>query len=151
MFAVARDRGLRFSHCTNRLGGFDCIYVFTTPGESPDAVLRVEGGASAGYRVTSVFVLEQQRISDPARAARLLIDAWAAGDRQRALRLARPAVVDALFQAPRRPMPSFAGCPYRAFGFDCTYAYRGGGALVLRVEGGASVGYGVAAVRLPNT
>jgi hypothetical protein len=145
MFAVSPSRSLRYSHCNYRLAGYDCIFAFATPTPSPDAVMRVEGGASAGYRVTSVFVLEQQRISDPKQAAALLVAAWLAGDRPLALRRASADVVDALFRLARTPAPAFAGCQYREGGFDCTY--HGAQPFVLRVTGGASAGYGVTAIR----
>jgi hypothetical protein len=146
MFAVSPSRSLRYSHCTYRLAGYDCIFAFATPTPSPDAVMRVEGGASAGYRVTSVFVLEQQRISDPKQAAALLVAAWLADDRPLALRRASTDVVDALFRLARTPAPAFTGCQYRDGGFDCTY--HGASAFVLRVTGGASAGYRVTAIRI---
>jgi hypothetical protein len=145
LFAVSPSRSLRYSHCNLRLAGFDCVFVFATPTPSPDAVMRVEGGASAGYRVTSVFVLEQQRISDPKQAAALLVAAWLAGDRPLALRRAPAQVVDTLFRLARTPAPTFTGCQYRDVGFDCTYT--GAQSFVLRVTGGASAGYSVTAIR----
>ncbi len=149
LFIVSRERSLRYSHCNHRLTGYDCIYAFTAPSESPDAIFRVEGGALAGYRVTSVSILEQQRISDPARAAARLYDAWLANDRPRALQAADQATVDTIFAVPRTHPPAPSGCAYRDFGFDCTYT--GDYIIVIRVEGGASVGYGVVsiAVRRP--
>ena len=144
MFAISPSRGLRFSHCSFRLAGYDCVYAFTSPGESPDAVMRVEGGASAGWRVVSVFVLEQQRISDPAKAADHLYQAWRDGDRQRARRFASAAAVDALFAVPRDLALTFSGCQYRDLGFDC--AYTGDRVIGMRVQGGASAGYGVNSV-----
>lgn len=144
MFAVPRSRTLRFSHCSFRLAGFDCIYAFVDPGESPDAVMRVEGGASAGWRVVSVFVLEQQRLSDPAKAADHLYRAWRAGDRQGALRFASATAVNAMFAVPRGIALTFSGCKYRDFGYDCRYT--GDQVIIMRVNGGASAGYGVTAV-----
>ena len=145
MFAVSPGRSLRYSHCNLRQAGFDCVFAFATPTPSPDAVMRVEGGASAGYRVTSVFVLEQQRISDPKQAAALLVAAWLAGDRTLALHRAPADVVDALFRLARTPAPVFTGCQYRDGGFDC--AYHSAQSFVLRVTGGASAGYRVTAIR----
>jgi hypothetical protein len=146
MFAVSPTRALRYSHCNSRLAGFDCIFAFAAPTPSPDAVMRVEGGASAGYRVTSVFVLEQQRISDPKQAATLLVAAWLAGDRPLALRRSPAHVVDTLFGMTRTPTPVLRDCQYRDVGYDCTYT--GAHTFVLRVDGGASAGYRVTAIRI---
>jgi hypothetical protein len=143
MFAVERSRGLKFSHCSFRLAGFDCVYVFTQPSESPDAIMRVEGGASAGWRVVSVWVLEQQRLSDPAKAAGHLYDAWRAGDRRDAAKFASAGAVSTMFAVPRQVL-TFSGCAYQGGGYDCTYT--GDRVVVMRVDGGASIGYGVNAV-----
>lgn len=41
---------LQFQGCTNRNAGFDCAYSY----EGGGLIMRVTGGASAGYRVESV-------------------------------------------------------------------------------------------------
>lgn len=41
---------LRFQSCTNRDAGFDCAYSY----EGGGLIMRVTGGASAGYRVESL-------------------------------------------------------------------------------------------------
>ncbi len=51
MFAVPRDLAFTFSGCQYRQFGFDCAYT----GDRTIA-MRVEGGASAGYRVGAVSV-----------------------------------------------------------------------------------------------
>jgi hypothetical protein len=86
------------------------------------------------------------RISDPALAARHLFDAWLADDRAEARKAASATAVDALFRlGDRRHPPSLSGCTYRNFGFDCGYTSQGG-ALTMRVTGGASVGWTVQTV-----
>jgi hypothetical protein len=86
------------------------------------------------------------RFSDPALAARHLVDAWLANDRAEARKAATATAVEALFSlGDRRHPPTSTGCTYRSFGFDCGYTIQGG-ALTMRVTGGASVGWTVETV-----
>jgi hypothetical protein len=83
------------------------------------------------------------RISDPAEAADHLYDAWRDGDRRGAAKFASAAAVSTMFAVPRQVL-TFSGCAYQDGGYACTYT--GDRVVVMRVDGGASVGYGVNAV-----
>ncbi len=130
-------RNPALSGCSNRAGGYDCAYSAGLTWLR----FRVEGGASAGYRVQRAMFGD--RISDPATAAWRLYQAWAAGDYWTALAWGRPEAVRALFALPHERY-AFKGCalvpplgPYR-----CKWetARR---EISIYVTGGASVGYGI--------
>jgi hypothetical protein len=139
-------RNPAFTGCPNRAGAYDCAYSAGLT----SLRFRVEGGASAGYRVQRAMFVD--RISDPATAAWRLYQAWTAGDYWAALAWGRPEAVRALFAVPRE-RSAFKGCvlvpplgPYR-----CKWetARR---EISIYVSGGASVGYGINKVetsRLP--
>jgi hypothetical protein len=144
LFAISPSPRPRFTGCRYQNLGYDCSYAY------PDAHglyfidMRVEGGASAGYRVVSIDA--PLRFASPQSSARHLVDAWLAGDRAEARKAASAAAVAAMFSLRDRRHPSsFTGCTYRSFGFDCAYTVESG-ALSMRVTGGASVGWTVQAV-----
>lgn len=85
--------GLRFTDCRYSSLGYDCFYSSTDVGLWY-IDMRVEGGASAGYRVVSVNA--QMRFGGPDAAARYVLKAWLEGDRAKARRAASESVVDAL-------------------------------------------------------
>lgn len=87
------------------------------------------------------------RISDPQVAASRLYEAWRAGRRPAALRVATPEAVDKLFGVRRRAM-RFEGCRNREEGgFQCIYRdARLDLSLAMEVDGGASAGYSVISV-----
>ncbi|MFN2507037.1 MAG: hypothetical protein ABR540_22975 [Acidimicrobiales bacterium] len=88
------------------------------------------------------------RFSGPGETAAYLYNAWRAGDRQDAAAAAVPAAVDVLFSRAWRT-PGFEGseCQLRQLMiFDCFFQNQEE-ALVMQVEGGASVGYQVTGVR----
>jgi hypothetical protein len=122
--------------CANRDGGYDCTYSAGLTWLR----FRVEGGASAGYRVQRAMFAD--RISDPATAAWRLYRDWAAGDYWAALAWGRPTAVQALFALPHERY-AFRGCQLAQPGsFVCRWqATRRG--ISINVTGGASVGYGI--------
>lgn len=87
------------------------------------------------------------RISDPKVAASRLYNAWRAGSRSAALRVATPEAVDKLFGVRRRAM-RFEGCHNKEEGgFQCVYRdARLDLSLAMEVDGGASAGYSVTSV-----
>ncbi len=87
------------------------------------------------------------RITDPKVAASRLYNAWRAGRRSAALRVATPEAVDKLFGVRRRAM-KFVGCRNKdEGGFQCVYRdARLDLSLALEVDGGASAGYSVVSV-----
>jgi hypothetical protein len=136
-------RNPALSGCSNRAGGYDCAYSAGLTWLR----FRVEGGASAGYRVQRAMFAD--RISDPATAAWGLYRAWAAGDYWTALAWGRPEAVRALFAAPRGRY-AFRGCELAPRGsgvisFICRWAATRRG-ISIYVAGGASAGYGIAKV-----
>jgi hypothetical protein len=143
LFAIAPSPRPRFTGCRSRSLGFDCVYSYPDADGLYFIDMRVEGGASAGYRVVSIDA--PLRFANPQSSARHLVDAWLAGDRAEARKAASATAVDAMFSLRDRRPPSFTGCTYRNGGFDCAYTVESG-ALTMRVTGGASVGWTVQAV-----
>jgi predicted lipid-binding transport protein (Tim44 family) len=88
------------------------------------------------------------RISDPALAARQVVQAWQAGDRQRALQAATPSAVRTLFAFAPTPQLRFTQCRFVSLGYDCFYSSADVGLyyLHMRVKGGASAGYRVVSI-----
>lgn len=87
------------------------------------------------------------KISNPEVAAKRLYSAWKANNRRAARKVASAAAVNQLFQKRwSKPDMKFMGCENRAGGYDCSYYYEGG-ALSMRVEGGASAGYHVESIK----
>jgi hypothetical protein len=116
------------------------------------AVAGGGGGTTRGTTPTTGKPDDSERISDPAKAADHLFDAWQAGDRQLALGAASPSAVRALFAIPPTPTPRFGGCRSRDLGFDCVYGYPDADGIFfidMRVEGGASAGYRVVSIEAP--
>jgi hypothetical protein len=145
LLAIAPSPQPRFSGCRSRSFGFDCVYAYPDANGVFFIDMRVEGGASAGYRVVAIDA--PLRFANPQTSAKHLVDAWLAGDRAEARKAASATAVDALFRlGDRRHPPTFTGCTDRSLGFDCTYTSQGGGALTMRVTGGASVGWTVQTV-----
>jgi hypothetical protein len=141
--------GLRFAGCRFLSLGYDCFY------SSADVGLyyidmRVEGGASAGYRVVSINA--QMRFGSPDAAAKYVVSAWLAGDRAKAPNAASETVVDALWSrlGDRTHRPRFVGCAFRNinWGADCTFDYTTVGlGFTMQVKGGALLGWHVVAIR----
>ncbi len=153
LFAISPSPKPRFTGCHQRRSLHDCNYRY--PDGNADGMwyisMEVEGGASAGYRVAAVDAV--RRFTGADTAAKHLMSAWLAGDRAEAGNGASAAAVDALWSrlGDRGYRPRFTGCTYRSFGFDCNYDYTAVGlGLTMRVEGGASVGWTVRAVRFAN-
>ena len=141
LFAVEPTPVPHFSNCRSRNLGFDCQYGYHQDSGLWFIVMRVEGGASAGYQVVSVEV--NWRFTSPADAAKDLVDAWRANDRT-AAHGASKAAVDAIFRlASRSNPPRPLGCRFGGLqtGFLCDYTGAESGLLVLRVQGGASSGW----------
>src|SRR6266508_3192407 len=90
LFAVEPTPVPHFSNCRSRNLGFDCQYGYHQDSGLWFIVMRVEGGASAGYRVVSVEV--NWRFTSPADAAKDLVDAWRANDRTAAHGASKAAV-----------------------------------------------------------
>jgi hypothetical protein len=144
LLAISPSPRPRFTGCRYRTLGYDCHYWYPDANGVSAIDMRVEGGASAGYRVVAIDA--PLRFANPQTSARHLVDAWLAGDRAEARKAASTTAVDAMFSLlDRRHPPSFTGCSYRNVGFDCAYTVQGG-ALTMRVTGGASVGWVVQAV-----
>ncbi len=144
LFAIEPTPRPRFSGCQFRNLGFNCRYGYTDANGVLLIDMRVEGGASAGYRVVSVEA--PLRFSTPAASAKHLLDTWRAGDRAAALQAASKSAVNAMFSlANRSDPPKPLGCTFRSVGFDCAYT-GDGGRLIMRVEGGASAGWFVVSV-----
>jgi hypothetical protein len=144
LFAIEPTPRPRFSGCQFRNLGFACRYGYSDANGVLLIDMRVEGGASAGYRVVSVEA--PLRFSTPNASAKHLLDTWRAGDRAAALQAASKSAVNAMFSlADRSDPPKPLGCTFRSIGFDCAYT-SDAGRLVMRVEGGASAGWFVVAV-----
>jgi hypothetical protein len=147
LFAIEPSPRPRFGGCHFRSLGFDCTYGYAHDNGIWYLTMRVEGGASAGYRVVSVVAA--WRFTSPDAAAGHLLDAWRQGDRGGALHSASRAAVDAMFRlASRANPPRPLGCSMaeRGGGFNCDYTGAQSGVLVMHVEGGASIGWLVTAV-----
>jgi hypothetical protein len=144
LFAIPATPRPRFTECRSRSLGFDCVYSYPDADGVYFIGMRVQGGASAGYRVVSIDA--PLRFSRPQSSAKHLFDAWLANDRTEARKAASATAVEALFSlGDRRHPPTSTGCTYRSFGFDCGYTIQGG-ALTMRLTGGASVGWTVQTV-----
>jgi len=144
LWAISPSPRPRFTGCWSQSLGFDCVYSYPNANGVFHIDMRVEGGASAGYRVVSIDA--PLRFASPQTSARHLVDAWLANNRAEARKAASATAVDAMFSlGDRRHPPTFTGCTYRNFGFDCAYTVQGG-ALTMRVMGGASVGWTVQTV-----
>jgi hypothetical protein len=129
-------RNPALSGCPNRDGAYDCTYSAGLTWLR----LRVEGGASAGYRVQRAMFAD--RISDPATAAWRLYRAWATGDHWAAVAWGRPEAVQALFALPHERY-AFKGCQLAQPGsFVCRWQ-AAQHQISIYVTGGASVGYGI--------
>jgi hypothetical protein len=146
MFAIDPYPRPRFSGCQPGDGGFDCRYRYPDANGILLLDLRVTGGASAGYRVVSVTT--PLRFSDPASSAKHLLDSWRAGDRAAALGAASPSAVDTMWRVADRahpPKPGKCSLDDADHGYDC-FDEIPGGSLVMRLTGGASVGWVVTSV-----
>src|SRR6266542_2449796 len=115
--------------CFNRAGGYDCAYSAGLTWLR----MRIEGGASAGYRVQRAMFAD--RISNPATSARLLYQAWAADDRWAALAWGSPNAVQTLFGL-HRDRYALTGCELGQTSFICHWKARGYG-IRMDVAGGA--------------
>jgi hypothetical protein len=125
---------------TTGSAGAGAARATTTTGPRPAATSTTDANAEPG------------RISDPAKAAAHLFDAWQAVDHERALEFASAAAVRTLFAIDPYPRPRFGGCQPRDLGFDCRYGYPNANGILLldlRVTGGASAGYRVVSVTAP--
>jgi len=150
LLAISPTPRPRFTGCRYRSFGYDCHYWHPDAGGVSAIDMRVEGGASAGYRVVAISA--PLRFANPQAAADHLVAAWLADDRAEARKAASAAAVDTMFLLrDRRHPPSFIGCTYRSPGFDCAYTTGSavGDTLVMRVTGGASAGWVVEAVDVP--
>jgi hypothetical protein len=149
LFAFAPTAGLRFADCRYSSLGYDCFYSSTDVGLWY-LDMRVEGGASAGYRVVSVNA--QMRFGSPDAAARYVLKAWLEGDRAKARRAASETVVDALWSrlGDRAHRPRFDGCTFRDIdrGSDCAFGYTTVGlGFTMQVKGGANLGWQAVAIQ----
>jgi hypothetical protein len=149
LFAFAPTAALRFADCRYSSLGYDCFYSSTDVGLWY-LDMRVEGGASAGYRVVSVNA--QMRFGSPDAAARYVLKAWLEGDRAKARRAASEAVVDALWSrlGDRAHRPRFDGCTFRDIdrGSDCAFGYTTVGlGFTMQVKGGANLGWQAVAIQ----
>jgi hypothetical protein len=149
LYAFTPTPELRFTSCRFSSLGYDCFYTSTDVGLWY-LDMRVEGGASAGYRVVSVNA--QMRFGNPDAAARYVAKAWLEGDRAKARRAASETVVDALWNrlGDRAHRPRFNGCTFRGIdrGSDCAFGYTTVGlGFTLQVKGGASLGWQVVAIQ----
>jgi hypothetical protein len=114
-------------------------------------------GASAGQTTTTgpraaATQISAGKISDPAKAAAHLFDAWQTIDHESALEFASAAAVRTMFAIDTYPRPRFSGCEPGGGGFDCRYRYANANGILLldlRVTGGASAGYRVVSVTTP--
>ena len=136
LFAFTPTPELRFTGCRFSRLGYDCFYSSTDVGLWY-LDMRVEGGASAGYRVVAVNA--QMRFGSPDTAAK-------------ARHAASKAVVDALWSrlGDRAYGVRFTGCAFRGIdrGSDCAFGYTTVGlGFSLQVKGGASLGWQVVAIQ----
>ena len=149
LFAFTPTPKLRFTSCRFSSHGYDCFYSSTDVGLWY-LDMRVEGGASAGYRVVSVNA--QTRFGSPDAAAKYVAKAWLEHDRARARRAASETVVQALWSrlGDRVHRPRFDGCTFRSmdWGSDCAFGYTTVGlGFTLRVKGGADLGWQAVAIQ----
>jgi predicted lipid-binding transport protein (Tim44 family) len=149
LFAFTPTPELRFTSCRSSSLGYDCFYTSTDVGLWY-LDMRVEGGASAGYRVVAVNA--QMRFGSPDAAAKYVVKAWLAGDRAKARRAASETVVDALWSrlGDRAHRPRFDGCTFRGIdrGSDCVFGYTTVGlGFTLQVKGGADLGWQAIAIQ----
>jgi hypothetical protein len=149
LFAFTPTPKLRFTSCRFSSLGYDCFYTSTDVGLWY-LDMRVEGGASAGYRAVSVNA--QMRFGSPDTAARYLAKAWLEGDRAKARRAASETVVYALWSrlGDRAHGLRFNGCTFRDinWGSDCAFGYTTVGlGFTLQVKGGADLGWQVVAIQ----
>jgi hypothetical protein len=150
LFAFAPTQKLRFTGCRFLSHGYDCVYFAEWSVGLYYIDMRVEGGASAGYRVVSINA--QMRFGDPDAAAKYLMSAWRADDRAQARHAASETVVDALWShlRDRSHPPRFTGCTFRDMnhGADCAFnSTTVGLGLTMQVKGGALLGWDVVAIR----
>jgi hypothetical protein len=148
-FKPSQAKELRFTGCQLSSPGFHCGYLSTNVGLY-HIDMRVQGGASAGYRVVSINALT--RFGSPEAAAKYVVSAWLAGDRADARHAASKTVVDALWNhlGDRTFGPRFSGCTFRSinWGADCAFDYTTVGlGFTLQVKGGALLGWNVEAIR----
>jgi hypothetical protein len=149
LFAFAPTPKLRFTSCRFSSHGYDCFYTSTDVGLWY-LDMRVEGGASAGYRVVSVNA--QMRFGSPDAAAKYVVKAWLENDRVKARRAASETVVDALWSrsGDRAHRPRFDGCTFRGidWGSDCAFGYTTVGlGFSMQVKGGADLGWQAIAIQ----
>ena len=149
LFAFTPTPELRFTGCRFSRLGYDCFYSSTDVGLWY-LDMRVEGGASAGYRVVAVNA--QMRFGSPDTAAKYLVSAWLAGDRAKARHAASKAVVDALWSrlGDRAHRPRLDGCTFRGIGrgSDCAFGYTTVGlGFTLQLKGGANLGWQAVAIQ----
>jgi hypothetical protein len=149
LFAFTPTPELRFTSCRSSSLGYDCFYTSTDVGLWY-LDMRVEGGASAGYRVVAVNA--QMRFGSPDAAAKYVVKAWLENDRAKARRAASETVVDALWSrlGDRTHRPRFDGCTFRGIdrGSDCAFGYTTVGlGFTLQVKGGADLGWQAIAIQ----
>jgi hypothetical protein len=149
-FAPTQAKDLRFTGCRLLSGGYDCGYFAEWSVGLYYLDMRVEGGASAGYRVVSIDA--EMRFGGPDAAAKHVIGAWLADDRAKALQATSETVVEQLWShlRDRSQPPRFAGCTFRDsnYGADCAFdSTTVGLGLTMQVKGGALLGWHVVAVR----
>jgi hypothetical protein len=149
VFQPSQAKELRFTGCHLTSPGFHCGYLSTNVGLYY-IDMRVQGGASAGYRVVSIDA--EMRFGSPDDAAKHVMGAWLADDRADARNAASNTVIDALWNhwRDRSHPPRFAGCTFRDsnHGSDCTFnSTTVGLGLTMQVKGGALLGWQVVAIR----
>ncbi len=149
LFAFAPTQGLRFTGCRFLSLGYDCGYLSADVGLYY-IDMRVQGGASAGYRVVAIDA--QMRFGSPDAAAKYVMSAWLADDRAEARNAASETVVDALWNrlGDRAHRPRFTGCTFRDInrGSDCDFdSTTVGLGFTMQVKGGALLGWHVVAIR----
>jgi hypothetical protein len=149
LFAFTPTPELRFTSCRFSSLGYDCFYT-STDVDLWYLDMRVEGGASAGYRVVSVNA--QMRFGSPDAAAQYVVRAWLQDDRAKARRAASETVVHALWSrlGDRAYGVRFDGCSFRGmdWGSDCAFGYATVGlGLTMQVKGGANLGWQVVAIQ----
>ncbi len=149
LFAFPATPKLGFAGCRFASLGYDCFYTSTDVGLWY-LDMRVQGGASAGYRVVSVNA--QMRFGSPDAAAKYVVKAWLENDRAKARRAAGETVVDALWSrlGDRAHRPRFNGCAFRGInrGSECAFGYTTVGlGFTLQVKGGAQLGWQAVAIQ----
>jgi len=149
-FQPSQAKDLRFTGCRLLSGGYNCGYFAEWSVGLYIIDMRVQGGASAGYRVVSIYA--EMRFGSPGDAAKYLMRAWLADNRADARNAASNTVIDALWNhlRDRSHPPRFAGCTFRDInhGTDCTFnATSAGLGLTMQVKGGALLGHHVVAIR----